>query len=212
MKYILYAIALIIGFFLFVPLNGSTEIRNLPLLVVIVSLILLAILVRLLQYGILMSKAKRMLCQKGMKPVRTLFLPWLSRCRGRYSMMLQYEGKNVQIVFLCRKRKYQRYHFERDDRLEFYSTNRVVFKGSKVRGATISNAVETNLAGKQKLKWNESADSRMILFDKLPEMVTDSIKRVNIEAGERICDSDISVWDWKSFSKHLNTGDIKHFF
>ena len=201
MKYLLYAIAFIIGFFLFVPLNGGSEIRNFPLFVLLVSLIVIAILIRLLKYGILMSKTKKSLKQKGMKHIQTCFLPWGSRFHGRYSMMFQNEGKNVQVVFLCTKKKYQRYHFERDDRLEFYNTNRVVFKGSKIRGATISNAIETNMVGKQNLKWNESANIRMILFDKLPEQVTDSANREGLDAGDRICDSDICVWDWMSFSK-----------
>ena len=201
MKYVLYAIVFIISFFLFVPLHGSTEIRNFPLFVLLISLIVIAILIRLLKYGILMSKTKKSLQQKGMKHIQTWFLPWVSRFHGRYSMMFQNEGKNVQIMFLCTKKKYQRYHFERDDRLEFYNTNRVVFKGSKIRGATISNAIETNMVGKQKLKWNESAGIRVILLDKLPEQVTDSASRDGLDAGDRICDSDIYVWDWTSFSK-----------
>lgn len=208
MKYVLYGIAFIVSFFLFVPLNGSSEIRNFPLFVLLVSLIVITILIRLLKYGILMSKAKKALQQMGMKHVQTYFLPWMSRFHGRYSMVFQQEGKNIQIVFLCKKKKYQRYHFERANQLEFYNTNRVVFKGSKIRGATISNEIETNMVGKQKLKWNESADCRLILFDKLPEQVTDSINRDGLDAGDRICGSNTNICDWESlvniFDKNQN--------
>ena len=91
--------------------------------------------------------------------------------------------------------------------MEFYNTNRVVFKGSKIRGATISNAIETNMAGKQKLKWNESAEIRMILFDKLPEQITDSSSKEELVAGSRLCDSDTYVMDWKWFCEHTGRSE-----
>ena len=203
MKYVLYTIAFVIGFFLFVPLHGDAEIRHFPLLVLIVSLALLAALIRLGRYGILMAKNQKLLRQKGMKPTKIRFLPWASWFHGRYSMMFEQEGKTIQVMFLCRKRRYQRCHFERVNLLEFYNTNRVVFKGSKIRGATISNAIETNMVGKQKLKWDESADIGMILFDRLPEQVTDTAGREGLVAGDRVCDAETYIWAWAAWSHRL---------
>ena len=204
MKYIIYTIVGIIGFFLFVPLHGSSEIRNFPLFVLLVSLNLIAIMVRLFKYLILMTKAKKLLQQKGMRPTRIIFFPWLSRFHGRYSMMFQHEGKNVQIMFLSRKRKYQRYHFDGVHHLEFYNTNRVVFKGSKIRGATISNAIETNMVGKQKLKWDETASIRVILFDKFPDIISDSVNKEALAAGDRIGNEDVYLLDWANLCHLAN--------
>lgn len=208
MKYVLYAIAVIIGFFLFIPESGSTEIRNVPLLILIVSLIILSFLIRFFKHVALMRKTEKLLRQNGVKSVQTTFFPWDSRFRGRYSMTFQHEDKSVQIAFLCRQRKYQRYHFDKIDQLEFYNTNRVVFKGTKIKGATISNAIETNLVGKQKLKWDKSAVIRMILFDKLPEQITDSASRQVLAAGDQICGSDIYICNWEWFGEHIRQFDL----
>ena len=89
MKYVLYAIAVIIGFFLFIPESGSTEIRNVPLLILIVSLIIRSFLIRFFKHVALMRKTEKLLRQNGVKSVQTTFFPWDSRFRGRYSMRIK---------------------------------------------------------------------------------------------------------------------------
>lgn len=205
MKYVAYAIAFIIAFFLFVPRTGSTEIRNLPILILLVSLILIALLIRLFKYAILMSKTKKLLKKHQMKPVKSRFFPWASRFHGRYSITFRHEDQTVQLVFLSRKKKYQRYHFERVDKLEFYRANRVVFNGTKIRGATISNQVEVDRVGRQSIKWDDTADIRIILFDRLPEHITDSVRTDALAVEDRICDSNVCIMDWDAFCNHLQS-------
>ena len=207
MKYVLYAIAFIISFFLFVPLHGSTEIRNFPLFVLLVSLIMIAILVRLFKYAVLMVKTKKILRQKGLKSTRTIFFPLASYFRGRYSMMFQHEGKNVQIVFLCVKKNNQLYHFEKNDMLEIYRAIRAVTisppdSSTKRYRYKFHPPLDIHKVGQQKIRWNEAATTRIILFDKLPEQVTDSANRDGLHAGNQICKSNTFLWDWKSFSEH----------
>ena len=207
MKYVLYAIAFIISFFLFVPLHGSTEIRNFPLFVLLVSLIIIAILVRLFKYAVLMVKTKKILRQKGLKSTRTIFFPLASCFRGRYSMMFQHEGKNVQIVFLCVKKNNQLYHFEKNDKLEIYRAIRAVTisppdSRTKRYRYKFHPPLDIHKVGQQKIRWNEAATTRIILFDKLPEQVTDSANRDGLDAGNQICKSNTFLWDWKSFSEH----------
>ena len=113
-----------------------------------------------------------------------------------------HKNKIAQIVLLSRKRKYQRYHFDSINKLEFYRSNRVVFNGGKAKGATSSKLVETNLVGKQTVKWDDSAEIRMIVFDKLPSQITDSVKKENLGVGERICASDICLFDRTAFCQH----------
>ena len=58
--------------------------------------------------------------------------------------------------------------------------------------------------GKQKLKWDEDAEKRFILFDKMPNEITDSVKKENIGVGEKICGSNVYIFDLKTLEKLLN--------
>ena len=200
MKYFIYTALFFICMFLFVPRTGTTEIRNQPLLFLILSLILLSVLIRFLKYVILMTKAKKMLKENKAELIKCSFLPWFSRFHGHYSIVFRHEEQTVQLIMIARKRKYQRYHFDSVDRLEFYRSNRIVFH-KKVFGPTVSNLVETNLLGKQKLKWEPSADIRVVLFDRLPEQITDSVKKENIGVTEQICASNVYLLDWLAFAE-----------
>lgn len=108
-------------------------------------------------------KNKKLLETKWGKVTKIKLLPWASRFHGHYSIAFQHEGKHVQMILLCKKGKYRRYHFDRVDRLEFYRANRVVFQSTPIRGAKISNLVEVNRVGKQRIKWDDSAEIRVIL-------------------------------------------------
>ena len=122
------------------------------------------------------------------------FLPWASRFYGRYSISFQYKGKKAQMILLSRKRRYQHYHFASTDLLEFYQANRVAVKGGK-NEANLSKHVTIKQVGKQKIKWNSSAEIRVILFDTLPSEITDSAKKENLGAGDQICASDVYLLD-----------------
>ena len=203
MKYFVYAVLALIAGFLFLPATGTSEIRNQPLLILILSLILISILIRFLKYVALMVKTKQSLKQRKISLIKSKFQPWASCFHGHYSITFQYENQTVQIVLLSKKRKYQRYHFDRIDRLEFYRANRVVFRSSKIWGAKISDLVETNQVGKQRIKWDNFAEIRVILFDKLPDQITDSVKKENLGTGDQICASDVYILDHTTFCKHL---------
>ncbi|MBE6601935.1 MAG: hypothetical protein E7637_05455 [Ruminococcaceae bacterium] len=108
------------------------------------------------------------------------------------------------MVLLSRKRTYQRYHFDRVDRLEFYRANRVVFNSIKAYGGTISKLVEVKQVGKQNLKWDDSSQIRIVLFDKLPEQISDTKKKECLGTGDRICASDVYLLDWESFCDYIS--------
>ena len=203
MKYFVYIVLAFVAGFLFLPQTGTTEIRNKPLLILIISAFLIRTMIRLVQYAILMIKTKKVLKQNRMRLINSSFVPWASFFRGQYSISFQGENKTVQIVLMSRK-KYQRYHFDSIGRLEFYRSNRVVFRSSRVKGATISNLVENNRVGKQKIKWEDSAELRILLFDKLPDIITDSVKKECLGTGDRICSSNIYLLDFTSFVRDIN--------
>lgn len=204
MKYFVYIALLFICGFLFLPAMGTTEIRNLPLLLFILSLVLLFILIRFFKYVLLVVKTQKQLKKSGIKEAKIEFFPWASFFHGHYSITFFHKNKISQIILLSRKRKYQRYHFDSVNKIEFYRSNRVVFNNIKAKGATISKLVETNLVGKQRLKWDDAAEVRIIIFDRLPEQITDFTKKENLCAGEKICSSNIYLFDWITFCKNMN--------
>lgn len=203
MKYVVYAILFFASGLLFFPRTGSTEIRNLPLLLVLLSLMLLLVLIRFCKYVVLVIKVNKRLKQSGIEGTKIKFLPWASFFHGHYSLTFSYEGKKAQILLLSRKRKYQRYHFDSIHRLEFYRANRVVFKSTKIRGGTISELVEVKQVGKQSLAWDADAELRAILFDRVPEQITDCAKKEHLAVGERICRSNVCLLDWSHLSERM---------
>jgi hypothetical protein len=188
---------------LFLPRTGTTEIRNLPLLLFILTLILIFILIHFIKYVLLVAKTQKQLKKIGIQNIKIKIFPWASFFHGHYSITFPHEDKILQIILLSRKRKYQRYHFDSVNKIEFYRSNRVVFNNIKAKGATISNLVETNLVGKQRLKWDDAAEVRIIIFDKLPKQITDCMKKENIGTGEQICASHMYLLDLSTFCDYM---------
>lgn len=194
MKYIVYLALAFVAFFLFVPAPGTTKIRNLPLLILLLIFVLALISIRFFKNVLLMAKTKKALKKNGISEIKTNFRPWTSRFHGHYSIAFTKKNQKIQLVLLTRKRKYQRYHFENEKTLEFYRANRVAFKTGKYR-ATVSNLVEVKHVGKQKLAWDDTATVRYVLFDLLPAEITDTVKKENLGIGDPICRRGIYVTD-----------------
>ena len=203
MKFLVYAALLFACGLMFLPRTGTTEIRNLPLLVFILSLVLLFMLIRLFKYILLLVRTKKQLKKIGIRRIKVEFFPWASFFHGHYSIKFTYDNKKTQIILISKKMKYQRYHFDSVNKIEFYRSNRVVFNGIKEKGPTISKLVETNMVGKQRLKWDDAAEVRIVIFDKLPDQITDCVKKENISAGEQICASNMYLSDLATFCNYM---------
>ena len=194
MKYVLYVIAAIVALLLFLPTTDGNHIRNLPLLIMILVVIAGLLIYQIIRRAAFMGKVKKTLKNGGCEIIKTHFNPFAARFKGRYSVTFKKDGKKICATLLMKKRKYQRYHFENLESLEFYSSNRVVFKGSRVRGATISNLVETKLVGKQKLAWDE-ADVNLVVFNKIPDHITHSKNKDLLGKGDKICGTETYITD-----------------
>ena len=201
MKYVVYAILVFAAALLFLPKSGTTQIRNLPLLIAITVLILALYLFRLLKYAIIMSKTTKLLKENGYNVQKTHFLPFAAMLKGRYAMKFERRQNVLNIVFLLKKKKYPHYFFEDIDHIEFYRNSRAIFKDIQSRGGTVSKLVETKLLGKQRLKWERyktnEADINILLFDKFPNKISDSLKRQELGNGDKICDSKIILCDFE---------------
>ena len=203
MKYVLYVLTAFVAIFLFCPTTDGQHIRNLPLLIVIIAIIVGLLIYRLIRRAVFMKKVKKVLKNSGCEIIKTHFNPFASRLKGRYLITFKKDGKAICATLLIKKRKYQRYHFENLESLEFYSSNRVVFKGSRVRGATISNLVETKLVGKQKLIWDE-ADVNLVVFNKIPDHITHSKNKDLLGKGDKICGTETYISNLDSFVSYIS--------
>ena len=67
MKYVVYIILAMTAGLLFLPRTGTSEIRNLPLLILLLSIICLLVLIRFFKYVILLAKTKNCLKRNGGK-------------------------------------------------------------------------------------------------------------------------------------------------
>lgn len=209
MKYVIYGVGVILALLLFLPSANSTKLRNVPLLLALIGLLLAFAIYRILKYAILMHKAKNALKQKGCRCEKVTFFPLASMLRGRYSMTFKQNDKKVKIVFLVTKRKYPQYYFDSVNLLEFYSTNRVIFNNVKAKGATVSDLVETKKVGKQKRMWKATDltqnDANILLFNKFPPRISDSTRQQDLGNGDSLCNTNVNVYDFQGFSEYVNT-------
>ena len=194
MKYVIYAVIAFVSFLLFFPTSDGGQIRNLPLLVAILSLIVGVVIFKLVKRAWLLQKMKKTLKNRGCEIIKTHFSPLAARLQGRYSVTFKHNEKIICARLLIKKWKYPRYHFASAKLLEFYRSNRVVFNSIRTRGAVISNLVETKLVGKQNLVW-DAADFNIVVFDKIPDHITESKTKNLLGKGDRVCGTETYIAD-----------------
>ena len=145
----------------------------------------------------IVSKLKAVLKKKRfeIKRIRFLF--------SKAYLIAENREQILDICLLFRKKRYYRYHFSNDKTIELFKTSSSVTLTSK-SGSIARGEVYTRCVGKQKLKWDEDAEKRFILFDKMSNEITDSVKKENIGVGEKICGSNVYIFDLKTLEKLLN--------
>jgi hypothetical protein len=206
MKYVLYVIFAIVAFLLFFPTTDSDQIRNLPLLIAILVIAAGFVLFALIRRVVLFQKIKKAIKKRGCEIIKSAFNPFAARLHGRYSVTFKRNGKIICARLLIKQIKYQRYHFESAELIEFYRSNRVVFQSTKIRGATVSDLVETKKVGRQPLKW-EKADCNIIIFNKIPDHITDSKQKNLLVKGDKVCGTETYIADVESFLNFLDAND-----
>ena len=203
MRYILYGLIAFCMGILFAPGREGEGIRNVALFAILLLFVSLWICYRFFKYVSMMWQAKKLLAQAKERDLKIKMRPWESFFHGHYSISFESGRKNVQMIFMSKKKKYPRYHFESINQLEFYATVRYTFANPYRWRQPSFGTTETKYIGKRKIKWNDSADIHVILFDKLPLQITDSVKRENLVIGDKICGSNTYLLDWTAFLKYL---------
>lgn len=205
MKILVLLALAFVSMLLFLPSVGTTKIRNLPLLLTVLCIILAVFFAGVIKYIVLMLKARKILCKKGFRCVKFCVNPFASVLQGRYYMTFQRDGEKLNVVFLVKKKRYQHYYCKDVHHIEFYRSNRVVFQAARHKGATISDLVETKLVGKQHIKWKQVSEEEkstdILCFNRFPVLITDSVKTEGLNNGDLICASAVRLFDLKGLQE-----------
>ena len=172
---------------------------------VVISCIVVGLyLVGILRYLFFMRNVKRVLERKGMRVRKTVISPFSSWLRGRYAVLFRGKNSDLNITFMIAKKKH--YHFSDIYRLDFYKIEAHILSGG---GEPLLRAsVENKWLGKQKLSWGDLNDphtAHILLFNNLPNKITDAFKRGELGNGDVICGSTIRLMDWEELCRRMDS-------
>ena len=203
LKWFLYAASVILGLALFLPTPGSTEIRNLPLLLALLFCLAVYLMCHLIIRLVLVHRIKSILRKKGMQVKRTrIFLGW-------GYVVAETPSETVDVCFLLRKKKYYRYHFCSTNRVEYWKTTFSVARSSK-RGTVARGAADTRMVGRQEISWRQFVEERRVyryvVMNRLPDSISDAARREEVSDGDCICGSDIVLISLQKFENETWNG------
>lgn len=183
-----FLIIFIVASLLFLPIPGTTEIRNVPLLVVFHIFIFTRITIKIVKRVSLTSKTRATLMQNGFEIEKT----------GVSHFIAKKDGALFHVKLLMRKKAHLTYHFQDENTLEFYKVKKSLLDILKGKKADPEKPVELKRTGlTKKLKWVENAKP-LIVMDKFPAHVTAGENKTEIQSGDVICDK-ITICDYNAF-------------
>ena len=196
MKYFIYCLLAFIGFLVFAPESGSTEIRNPELLIAIISVAVLVLLIRFFKLTILAGKLKKSLKENKYQVKRTRF------GFGKVYVTAESHKETLDICLLRRKKDYLKHHFAAAHHIELYKTTvSAVRSGRDI--AKVSKYSEVKSAGNIRIAKPKSENSKhYVVFDIFPSLISDYTNR-SLQIGDKIGESEIKVFDLKAFREHI---------
>ncbi len=206
MEFIIYAIILIVAGGLFLPKYGG-EARNVPIFVIIASIIAILIIVKLLKYILLVFKVKKLLTKNGYMVTQTRLVPKLksSKC---YHISATRDEKTVNIYITKRRNSHVTYHFETENKAEVYKHTRLAIKPSVRQAYIVSPHVERRKMGEEYFFWEDADFSEntenILLFKKLPNKITDTKSQISLANGDKICDK-VLLYDLKGYISYIQS-------
>lgn len=204
MEYIIYAIILIVAGGLFLPKYGG-EARNVPIFVIIASIIAILLIVKLFKYILLVFKVKKLLTKNGYTVTQTHIIPKLknSKC---YHISATRDDKTVNIYITKRRNSHVTYHFETENKAEIYKHTRLAIKPEVRQAYIVSPKIENRKMGEEYFFWNKEDFAQntenILLFKKLPNNVTDTKSQSSLGNGDKILDK-IILFDIKEFTNYI---------
>ena len=206
MEYIIYAIVLAVSAGLFLPKYGG-ERRNVPIFVIIASIIAIRLIIMLLKYVLLVFKVKKLLTKNGYTITQMRFAPKL-RNEKCYHISGIKDGKTVNVYITKRRNSYVTYHFESENKALLYKHTRLAIKPAVRQAYIVSHHVERKTAGEEHFFWqdvdfNENTEN-ILLFKKLPNTVTDTKSQIPLANGDKILDK-VILYDIKGYASYINS-------
>ena len=196
MKYFVYCLLAFIAFLLFAPGSGSTEIRNPELLVAIAAFAAIVLIIRFLKLARLAGNVKNSLKENKFEIKSTRF------GFGKVYIVAKNHKETLEICILMRKKSYYKYHFSNENRIELYKTTvGAVRTGRDI--AKVTKSAEVKLAGIIRIAPPKIENAkRFIVFDQFPTTASDTVNR-SLHIGDTVTESEISVFDLKSFIESI---------
>lgn len=196
MKYFIYFILAIVAACLFLPESGTTEIRNAPLLMAIISLIIVYYIYRFLKLVVFVCKMKGKLRKNGFEVRKTrLFF-------AKGNIIAETDTEVFDIWLLIRRKSHYRYYFKDINNIEMYTSTVAISKSSK-RGTIARGETNTRIVGRQKISRyplvTDKDISYFVVLDKMPSSIADSARREELGNGDKICSSDSVLYDMNGF-------------
>ena len=187
----LYVLAAIAALILFLPAPGTTEIRNIPILIAVLSLIIIYWVCRFIRMIIRLHKTKDLLEKRRFKIERVRMFPFGIVAKGN--------DATYNILLISRRKRGVQYHFCDGSTITFYRTS-----GNMYRRGMINMHVKK--VGKQILKWPDTRASnvvRILIIDKFPYKITKVRGECELGNGDGI--DGTYLYDFKGFLNYINT-------
>lgn len=187
MKYAVYTTLVFAALLLFLPASGTTEIRNLPLLIALLAALLGYIIVRAVLRVVYISRIKQALRECGCSITHTSLIPNFLSIKGRYDIQAKRADTVCNIVLLRIKKASSHCHLEGTNRIEYYITaHTVVHGGNTSRGSRVTKATSTRCIARRSLPFNiKKGEKYVLVIDKMPSRISDR-KNTNLFVGDMI--------------------------
>lgn len=196
MKYFIYCLLAFIGFLVFAPESGSTEIRHPELLIALASIAAIILIIKFLNLARLAGKMKKLLKDNKFQVKRVQF------GFGKVYVTAENHKETIKICLLRRKKDYLKHHFAAAHHIELYKTTvSAVRTGRDI--AKVSKYSEVKSAGNIRIaKHKTDGAKHYIVFDIFPSLISDYTNH-SLGNGDKIGESEIRVFDLKAFAEHI---------
>ena len=209
MKILLFILiaALLLGIFL--PYGIENGIRNVPLLIIVGSVLFIILLVKFIKYILVLTKIKKTLRANGYEIEYFTVLPPFLRKDKRHHIVAKKGELKVSIFVLFVSKSYLTYKFNNVNSITLYKNTRSAQKGSRMYSGKISDTVETKKVGDIFMYWEEEElqnGINIVLFDKYPNLVKDAVSENGLGNGDKIYNK-LFIYDLKGFERAVEEFD-----
>ena len=171
MRWILRALLVLFLIPFFWPDSKGSGIRNLPLLIAVCLFFALCLLCRRVRLCRLAAKVSQDLSAKGFTVENRsiyLYAGFLCFSRG---------DEKITVALVLRKRRFYRYHFSNESRIELWIGGFIWAMRNRRVGSVANGVRYQTMIDRQSLGWPCREGERHIVFDRLPNQITDATPR-----------------------------------